>query len=80
MSGHFDGKVIIPDEPVNLPVNQRLRIDIEVTQLPAGANGAEVIAAFENARKHFSDADLDAMEEAMKGCRKIEDDDEDIRL
>ncbi|HEV8606854.1 MAG TPA: hypothetical protein VGQ99_16035 [Tepidisphaeraceae bacterium] len=26
---HFDGKVIIPDEPLNLPVNQRLIVRVE---------------------------------------------------
>ena len=31
---HFDGKVIIPDEPVNLPVGQRLQVHLEVTDIP----------------------------------------------
>ena len=26
---HFDGKVIVPDEPVNLPTNHMLKIMIE---------------------------------------------------
>lgn len=26
---HFDGKVIVPDEPLELPVGQRLRIQVE---------------------------------------------------
>jgi len=30
ISAHFDGKVIIPDEPVELPVGQRLRVQLEV--------------------------------------------------
>lgn len=29
MKGHFDGKVIVPDEPVDLPVNQPLIVRIE---------------------------------------------------
>ncbi len=33
--GHFDGKVIVPDEPVNLPVNQPLIIDIQQRQSEA---------------------------------------------
>ncbi len=27
--GHFDGKVIVPDEPVDLPTNQRIIIHIQ---------------------------------------------------
>ena len=27
--GHFDGKVIIPDEPLNLPPNQELLVHLE---------------------------------------------------
>jgi hypothetical protein len=30
ISAHFDGKVIVPDEPVQLPVGQRLRVVLEV--------------------------------------------------
>ncbi len=26
---HFDGKVIVPDEPVDLPVNQRLEVEMK---------------------------------------------------
>ena len=29
LKAHFDGKVIVPDEPVNLAPNQRLIIHIE---------------------------------------------------
>ncbi len=28
IKGHFDGRVIVPDEPVDLPVNQRLIIHV----------------------------------------------------
>ena len=27
--GHFDGKVIVPEEPIDLPAGQRLRVEIE---------------------------------------------------
>ena len=30
--GHFDGKVIIPEMPVKLPVGKRLRIHVELDQ------------------------------------------------
>ena len=29
VSAHFDGKVIVPDEPLNLPPNQALILQIE---------------------------------------------------
>ena len=29
LNAHFDGKVIVPDEPLNLQPNQRLRISVE---------------------------------------------------
>jgi hypothetical protein len=29
LKAHFDGKVLIPDEPVNLPVNRALKVQIE---------------------------------------------------
>ena len=36
ITGHFDGKVIIPDKPLKLPVGKRLRIHVEIAD---GANG-----------------------------------------
>jgi hypothetical protein len=37
--GHFDGKVFVPDEPVDLPRNQQLVLHVEIpTEHPA--NGA----------------------------------------
>ena len=32
LTAHFDGKVIIPDEPVELPVGQRLRLHVELAE------------------------------------------------
>lgn len=32
ISAHFDGKAIIPDEPVQLPVGQLLRVHVEVPE------------------------------------------------
>ena len=29
LNAHFDGKVIVPDEPLSLKPNQRLRITVE---------------------------------------------------
>ena len=30
ITGHFDGKVIVPEKPVKLPVGKRLRLQIEL--------------------------------------------------
>lgn len=32
LNAHFDGKVIVPDEPLNLPANQKLRIQVEAIE------------------------------------------------
>lgn len=37
IDAHFDGKVFIPDEPVELPVGQPLRIQIDVPDGNVGA-------------------------------------------
>jgi len=48
---HFDGKVIVPDEPVDLPVNEPIRAVLSVSEssLPAGA-----IARRKAASKRFT--------------------------
>ncbi|HZZ41341.1 MAG TPA: hypothetical protein VFE58_00250 [Tepidisphaeraceae bacterium] len=35
LNAHFDGKVIVPDEPLNLPPNQKVRIELEPIETPA---------------------------------------------
>ena len=35
LNAHFDGKVIVPDEPLALKTNQKLRISIEPIETPA---------------------------------------------
>lgn len=34
IAAHFDGKVIVPDEPVELPVDQPLRVRVEFADQP----------------------------------------------
>jgi hypothetical protein len=34
LNAHFDGKVIVPDEPLDLKPNQKLRISIEPIEPP----------------------------------------------
>ncbi len=35
ITAHFDGKVIVPDEDVQLPVGQPLRVRLELADVPA---------------------------------------------
>jgi len=43
ISAHFDGKVIVPDEPVDLPVGKPLRVQLEVDE-PSDARFAELLS------------------------------------
>lgn len=36
ISAHFDGRVIVPDEPIDLPAGQRLRVEIEAVEAADG--------------------------------------------
>jgi hypothetical protein len=41
VNAHFDGKVIVPDEPLSLPPNQALIVSIEpVAEKPEAAGGS----------------------------------------
>ena len=35
-SAHFDGRVIVPDEPVSLPVGQKLQLRVESASTEQG--------------------------------------------
>ena len=34
ITAHFDGRVIVPDEPVQLPAGQQLRVHLELVEPP----------------------------------------------
>jgi len=36
ITGHFDGKVIVPDKPVKLPVGKRLRMSVALAPTKNG--------------------------------------------
>ena len=40
INAHFDGKVIVPETPVKLPVGKRLRIQIEIAAVGNGKKTA----------------------------------------
>jgi hypothetical protein len=44
VNAHFDGKVIIPDEPVDLPLNQPLVVSVEPRGAPSGAADQSVLS------------------------------------
>ena len=39
LRAHFDGKVLVPDEPVKLPENQPLVLHIQTADSPKAENG-----------------------------------------
>jgi hypothetical protein len=49
LTAHFDGKVLIPDGPVELPVNQALRVQVE----PAAAPPAKPLQRLAALAKRF---------------------------
>ncbi|MFL6230610.1 MAG: hypothetical protein ACJ741_17705 [Pyrinomonadaceae bacterium] len=78
IKGHFDGKVIVPDEPVNLPAGQRLIVRIEPADGPVagGAEGARGIPGQSLVRfaGMIDRRELDAMSAAIEaGCERIDD-------
>lgn len=54
VSAHFDGKVIVPDEPLNLPLNQTLIL--EIRPAPEAASSEESALAWIAANAVDSDA------------------------
>jgi len=45
LKAHFDGKVLVPDEPVKLPVNRPLELHIQPVgpDVPSAANGKPLL-------------------------------------
>jgi hypothetical protein len=43
INAHFDGKVIVPDEPIDLKPNQRLRIHVEPIEMPTREERMKVL-------------------------------------
>ncbi len=39
LKAHFDGRVIVPDEPLDLPANQRLEVRVEPVDSPKAPAG-----------------------------------------
>jgi hypothetical protein len=69
MHGHFDGKVLVPEEHVDLPLNTRLLIHVEM-EMAKGTSGA----TFLQLGGTIDADDLKLMSEAIEeGCERIDD-------
>jgi hypothetical protein len=73
IKGHFDGKVIVPDVPVNLPTGRPYTFHVDphepVTANPVGVPGASLLR-FAGA---ISIEDLDSMTQAIEqGCERTD--------
>ena len=80
IKGHFDGRVIVPDEPVDLPRNQPLIVRVEPadtaapdvpTSTPPGVPGAALLPFAGTLSADEARAMLEAIEE---GCERIDHD------
>ena len=49
---HFDGRVLVPDQPVDLPINQPMEADVRMTG-EAKPNGAPDAALVQDRRKRL---------------------------
>ena len=72
--GHFNGKVIVLDEPANLRPNQRVTVSPEPEQVDPGFGTAAYVAR-EMAKNPISDEDAELMRRAIEeDCERIEPD------
>ena len=73
--GHFDGKVIVPDEPIYLPMNERLVIHVERADAPIGLpKGSTLAEMLEAARQvNFDKQSLREMTAAIEeDCERVD--------
>ena len=76
LRAHFDGKVIVPDEPVNLPTGQQLIVDLRaVTELlhPKGISGRQMLELVK--RINWPLEDLAEVKKAIEeDCKQVDHD------
>ena len=69
LTGHFDGKVIVPDEPVDLPRNQQLIVHVHPVGAGQAAGGGVEGSSLLEFAGMISQQDLRAMTQAIQeGC------------
>lgn len=61
----FDGKAFVPVEPVDIPKDQMVELDIREAQDPPRGSPAAVLKALESA-PHLSKEDFDELERAIE--------------
>jgi hypothetical protein len=68
LRAHFDGKVLVPEQPVDLPVGKSLHLDVrEAEELRPGSPAAAKALMLQP--PHVSSEDVDALEQAIKAGR-----------
>jgi len=60
LNAHFDGKVIVPDEPLALKPNQRVRIQVEPMGEPSSPSGAKRRLGLQRGAVAYIAPDFDA--------------------
>ena len=73
IKGHFDGRVIVPEAPVNLPAGRSFTFHVDpkepLSPKPSGVPGASLLR-FAGA---IPEAELDAMTRAIEeGCERTD--------
>jgi hypothetical protein len=53
LKAHFDGKVLVPDEPVNLPLNCTLNVQVEAEKAPTAEQGEKTLLGLLDIAKKF---------------------------
>jgi hypothetical protein len=76
LTAHFDGKVIVPDDPVDLPRNQRLTITVESQLDPAHGTAGNLLKHIEP----ISDDDATEMKKAIDEAFETIDPDPSVNL
>ncbi len=60
IDAHFDGKVIVPDEPLALKPNQRVRIQVEPIDQPACPSNSKRLLGLQRGAVQYIADDFDA--------------------
>ena len=70
ITGHFDGKVIVPEKPVKLPVGKRLRITVELIAPSNGKKNGKKIKIIGTGQFDSGIPDLATNKKYMEGFGK----------
>ena len=79
LTAHFDGKVFVPDEPVDLPTNQKWILDVQAAE-PSAEPEHGTAAYLAKHLKPMSDEDAEEMRRIINERFQPIDPDPDINL